>query len=400
MMSSTPVTETAATIAKPKRAVRIRPATFEDYAPISAVEKRNGLVIRSREEWIALWAENPAYRGLQGHWDIGWVMETPASEIVGTFSSVPLAYRFNGADLRAAIGVGWAVDVPYRAYSIWLLQSFLKQRKVDLFVSTTTSPEAEPVLQFLKWSPAPVGQWRKSCFWITGHRGFLNAALHKKNIHLPGWISSPAAALWSGLDRLRNAAFSRGGSCSALAVERCTTFDERFEEFWKTLEHGNRNVLLAVRSSETLQWHFRSALARNDLWIVTAAKNGTLVGYAVFDREDKPRSGLRRARLVDFVALESEEDVLRSLLCWMLDRCSKQNIHMIEVFGCWLDRPELAGVRFPYQRTLPSCLYYYYTPDQKLREALSSKSVWRPSSFDGDASLGTWAQPPEGADPS
>jgi hypothetical protein len=395
MISSTAAAE--APLIRPKRPIKIRPATFTDYDAIAAVEQRNGLVTRARDEWVALWSENPAYKNRAEHWDIGWVMEAPTGDIVGTFSSVPLAYRFRGRDLRAAIGVGWAVDLPYRAYSIWLLQYFLKHRNVDLFLSTTTSPEAEPVLRLLKWVPAPVGQWGKSAFWITGHRGFLAAALHKKNLQLPAWIVAPVAGMWSCTDRIGRARLCRKGSGAEIEVECRTSFDQGFEQLWRQFESENRNTLLAARDRDTLEWHFRSSLLANNLWILAATRNGRLLGYALLDREDKPDSGLRRARLIDFFAVEAEQEVLRTLLCWVLERCKKQNIHVLEVFGCWLDRPDMARIQWPYRRKLPSGLYYYFVPDPQLREELAAPSVWRPSSFDGDASLGTWGQPHGGA---
>jgi hypothetical protein len=368
--------------------VRIRQASFEDCDQIAAVELRNGLVTRAPEDWVALWKDNPAYRPCAAWWPIGWVLETPQSEIVGSFCSLPSAYRFRGRDLLAATGVGWVVDPRYRAYSIWLLREFLRQQRVDLLLSTTTSREAEAVLRFFHWSTVPVGEWQKSAFWITGYSSFLNAALQRKSLSLPAAIRSPVAASWSRLDQLRHGACNHGRS--GLEVAFCSEFDDRFEKLWQTLERQNPHILLAVRTRETLAFHFQSSLVQKKLWIVAASKHSDLVGYAIFDRVDRAATGLRCIRLVDFCALEAPADVLRSTLAVALEQCKHEDLDMLEVVGCWLDRPELVEVAAPYRRTMASCLFYYFAPHQQLREALQAPGVWRPSSFDGDASLGTW----------
>jgi len=60
---------------------------------------------------------------------------------------------------------------------------------------------------------------------------------------------------------------------------------------------------------------------------------------------------------------------------------------MVEVSGCWLNRPGLPRIVGPYHRTLPSWRYYYKAIDPKLSDLLRDSKIWAPSSFDGDASL-------------
>jgi hypothetical protein len=174
---------------------------------------------------------------------------------------------------------------------------------------------------------------------------------------------------------------------STSEIELCSKFDNRFDEFWWELKHENDNVLLAVRTRETLAWHFRDRLLRQSAWILTASKGSRLVAYAIFDRHDKPALGLKRVRLVDFQALNGSEEVLRSALSWMLHKCREQGIHVLEVIGCWLDRPMLLQIPVPYHRTLPSWMYYYKAIGNELSATLRNPKIWAPSCFDGDASL-------------
>ena len=66
----------------------IRLAKFEDYDQIEAVESRHGLTVKSRDQWLALWLNNPAYLELRD-WPIGWVIEDGNGQIVGSLGNVP-----------------------------------------------------------------------------------------------------------------------------------------------------------------------------------------------------------------------------------------------------------------------------------------------------------------------
>jgi len=174
---------------------------------------------------------------------------------------------------------------------------------------------------------------------------------------------------------------------STSEIELCTDFDSRFDDFWEDLKYQNDNVLLADRTRETLQWHFRSALSRRRASILAVSKGSRLAAYAIFDRQDNHALGLRRVRFVDFQALNGSEDALRPALCWMLRKCREEGVHSLEVTGCWLDRPGLPQIRAPYHRTLSSWGYYYKATNRELSEQLKNPKVWAPSSFDGDSSL-------------
>src|SRR5205814_3402678 len=90
----------------------LREASFDDYKSIADLHGRNGLMIRSGEDWRALWEANPAFQEHPG--PIGWVLETARGEIVGSLGNIPALYEMNGRKLRAAVTCGWAVDPPYR----------------------------------------------------------------------------------------------------------------------------------------------------------------------------------------------------------------------------------------------------------------------------------------------
>jgi hypothetical protein len=364
--------------------VKAREAIFEDYARIAALQIRYGLAARSFEDWSAFWNDNPAFRERAGHWPMGWVLETQSGEIVGSLINLPVMYDFQGRRLCAASGCSWVVDARYRCHSLSLMLRFLKQKDVQLFISATVGPNAEPALKLLHFSRLPVGNWQQSAFWITNYRGFSRSALTSKSVAFAPAISYPLSAALLCRDKFK---FANRITGSPIQIELCSGFDNRFDEFWEELRRQNQKVLLGVRTRETLTWHFRDALIQQNAWILTASTGSRLVAYAVFDRQDKPAFGLRRIRLVDFQAIDGCQDALRSALLRMLHKCRRERIHVLEVMGSWLGRPEFPQVLPPHHRPLASWTYYYKANDPDLHEVLKNPAVWAPSSFDGDASL-------------
>ena len=364
--------------------VKVRQAVFEDYDQIAALQLRNGLTIRSREDWVALWKGNPVYEASSVPWPIGWVLEARDGEIVGSIGNLPFVYHFRGRELRVGSPCGWAVDPQYRIYSLLIFGRFLKQKEVDLFIFSTVGPRAAPVANALQLDRAPVGQWHKSAFWITNYRRFSEAVLGTKSVWLGAVMSYPVSAALFCWDKFRAVRIPEGGS--TLEIELCSEFDRRFDEFWEELKRQKDGVLLAGRTQQTLRWHFRNTPQRPATWILGVLEGSRLTAYAIFDRSDSA-FGLKRVRLVDFQALSGSEEALGVTLRWMLSRCREDGIHVLEVTGCWLNRPGLPRIVVPYCRTLPSWTYYYKAREKRLSEALRDPAVWAPSSFDGDSSL-------------
>jgi len=364
---------------------KVREVSLTDYEQIAALQSRNGLTARSYEDWITLWQDNPVYRQRERQWPMGWVLEAEHRVITGWVGNIPLAYQFRKRRLCAATPWSWVVDGSHRGYGMLILNRLLRQKHVDLFVCTNVSSASEPFTARLRFSKVPLGAWNKSAFWITNYRGFMRIALKAKAVPLAQAMVYPLSAALVSWDRCNGGWMRSRRSLSN--IERCWEFDSRFDSFWDELQRQNENVLLAVRTRETLTWHFRKALLQQRVWILAVHKGPRLVAYAIFDRQDNPAIGLRRVRLVDFQALNGSEDTLLSALSWMLHECRAEGIHLLEILGCWLKRPGLPRVVAPFYRTMPSWSYYYKATDQNLIAKLRDPRVWAPSSFDGDGSL-------------
>ena len=373
-------------MAYPKlRGPQAREASFADYERIAVLETRNRLLAKSAEEWKHLWLDNPAYRVVGGRLPIGWVLEDQDGEIVGSFGNIPLLFEFRGQPLIATSGHSWVVDSKYRGYAIVPLNYFLNQGDVDLYLNATANAEASEAFSVFHASRVPVGKWDESIFWITTYRGFVQSSLLMKSAPLADIVSYPTSAVLFLLDKLigRN----RREIAAALNVSFCDTFDSRFDTFWEQLRSSSGR-LLTVRSREVLNWHFKYALERKELLILTAGGNGSIEAYAIFGRQDNVRVGLKRMRLVDFQCISAPAaNIFVLMLLWALQRCAHDGVHMLEITGISPDQEAALQQLYPYRRKLDAWRYLYKTNDPQLAELLKNPSLWGPTCYDGDASL-------------
>jgi len=360
----------------------IRTAKFEDYDQIAAVEARHGLTVKPRDQWLDLWLDNPAYLELED-WPIGWVIEDGGGRIVGSLGNVPTFFYFGGKRYVSAAGRGWAVDVQHRALSVMLLAHQLKQRGADMNLITTPSQTTAALCRQLGWSPVPVGEWDRSALWITNHPKVVRSYLDSK---IPKWISASITSLIAPPLLLRDSLRRRTKTLkSATHLDWSVTFDKRFDAFCSDLRQHNSNLMLGIRNSQTLHWHFKAALEQKRLWILTACMGSRLVGYAILERRDVHSLDLRRALFIDLQLLSKDDQLCTAMLDLILGRCRRERIHLLENVGCWVERSHF--IRPPYHRRLEAWSYLYRITNPALERPLLLSESWYPTQYDGDASL-------------
>jgi hypothetical protein len=360
---------------------RIREAFFRDYEQVAMLQARYGLQNKSYEDWTHLWVNNPAYHEFQRDWVPGWVLENETGKIIGYLGNIPLVYLLSGRRLRVSTSYAWVVDEAYRSYSPWLLEEYFCQKKIDLYLNTTVSDQALQAYSQYGSLQVPIGSWDKTAFAITNHRGFAESALRRRGTPFHSVLSIPLSAALYCRDVFKCTAPGKN-----IDLELCTEFDERFEVFWHELMRVKHNELLGLRSREVLQWHFGPALARNEVWIVAHTQASRITAYAIFVRHDKPNMGLKRMQLADFQSLDGSTLLLPAMLSWAIQRCRREDLHMLEYVGIRAD--DKAVTKFlPHQRTLSSWLYFYQARDSGLAQQLRAPTVWAPYAFDGDLSL-------------
>jgi hypothetical protein len=228
----------------------------------------------------------------------------------------------------------------------------------------------------------PVGRWDRAGVWYTHRQRYYETRLRERRWPFATPLSHVLSAPVSLKDRLMTKGLREGD----VEVSACHGFDERFDDFWADLKTKQAHRLLAVRTREMLQWHYRHALLDGDLWIATVLDGGGLAAYATFQRDERPVWGTR-ARLVDFQSLDGSTALLPPLLSWALRQCRDEGIHTFEVVGRWLGAGELLETAAPHPRELPTWKFHYHANTPELAESLRDPKVWAPSLYDGDASL-------------
>jgi hypothetical protein len=289
---------------------------------------------------------------------------------------------FAGKPVVAATSRGWVADPEFRSASLMLLDQLVHHGGAELFLTNTNSAASTAAVTALGCERVPVGLWDEYVFWITNHRGYCRRLLAQKGVPLAGPLSYPLGAAHSVKDWL----FHSKVRPTDVRVEMCSTFDERFDEFWGELRRHNQRILLAVRSREVLDWHYKYALAKGRVWIATVVDGSRLAAYAIFDKKGYA-GGFTQVRLVDFQSLDGGTRLLQPLLFTVLRKCRKEGVQKLVNIGRWLEEGEWLASAAPYRRRLPSWVYFYRAIDPGLVESLSDRAVWAPFLFDGDANL-------------
>jgi hypothetical protein len=366
----------------------LREITPDDFAEIASFTEPFGFdPLRSRAEWEHLWVKNPANIAAGNRFPIGWILKA-GGRMIGHIASIPTRYRLGNRQLFCASGRAWAVVPEYRGYSQLLLHTYLQQSGIDLALTNTANELSCRVHFELGASVVPVGRWDVSPAWITGYLPLLADWLgRKKKIQPIRPLLYPVAAALATKDSWNRLQVKvRARRDLELAVQ--FSFDERFDDFWKQLCTRYPNKLLADRSLATLQWHFHYAMAEGRLWIVTAARDRQLLGYAVFVRDPYRRVGskISRAVLADFQSLEADAGMYFAMLQSALEKCSREGIPLLAANGFSASGTE-TGRYAPYRRKLENPQFLYKAADPELAKLLAGPEPWCPSSYDADETL-------------
>jgi hypothetical protein len=362
----------------------LRPARFEDYDQLIRLEATLNPATLPPDEWRRLWLNHPLWPEIGSWWPIGWVIETPAGEIVGCMGNVPLRYHFRGERLLAATGRAWVVLPEHRSYgsALRLLTEHYQQPSIAFVLDTSVSQEGSERFSY-RSNRIPAGDWEAIAYFVTGYSAFALRALQKLKIPLAQALA-PAAGI--GL-RLKDAVFgNRLRKHPAFAIEHADRFDSRFDGFWSELLRQKPETLLAARDSATLSWHFTMPMRKGRLWILTASRNNRLRAYCVFERKDSGQE-LRRMRLVDYQTIEPEADLLADLVAAALRRCVAEEVSVLDKSGLGLAKMRSFENSAPYRRKQP-WPFWYKSADEAFARELRRPEIWEPTEYDGDASIG------------
>lgn len=335
---------------------------------------------QSAGDWRRLWLENPLWRRVGKDWTIGWVLESASGEVVGSVVNIPSLYTFRGQDVICGNGRGWVTSEAYRGYALWLMDTYFEQPGVDLFVNTTVSETAEPMIASLS-SRIPVGDWTAGSYWVTGYVEHARHRLRARRAPLAAFGAYPAgAALWAK-DALRGRRLPPPDR--AFTIEDADRFDDRFDSFWEARVRQNPETLLADRSAPALSWHYGVPMRKRMLWTFTASRNGRLCAYCTFVRKGDGR----QAYLADYQTIEPDVDMLPSFLRAALRRCGREGVYLLRNVGRGVPKMRTVDHFAPHRSRHSSWKYYYRAGGADLGSALRDARPWDPSLYDGDASF-------------
>jgi len=364
-----------------------REARITDCEAIGELKRRNGLLT---EQWEWLWDGNPAIAAFPAGFPAGWVIEQ-GDNVVGYLGNVPMLYHLGGRVLLAAAARGFAVDLAFRSHSLKLAAAFLSQKNVHLLLNTSANVSTSKVFKALRASKIPQRDYDQAFIWVLHPVGFLTAFFQKRGLprgvaSVAGWAFAPA--LYAGIELGRRRPAAEGGEVKIIKVDPQHIAGE-FDEFWQRTLRARPDCLLAERSAAVLRWrHGHPGAAARQFSIFMARRNESMIGYATFTREDSPDIGLLRCSLVDLIAEDDDEAVIRHLLTAGYEHARDSGCHVLEIKGFPTRiRNCFSAAGRPYTRTLPSWEFWYKAVAPDLIQPLSQTDCWYGSSFDGDAGL-------------
>jgi len=355
---------------------KVRPASVSDFEAIAQVCGRNGMPISDRPAWERGWTAHPFRDQFEGI-PIGWVLEGPAGEVVGSISNHFFLYQWQGQTIRAAAAGNWAVDTEHRSSSLSLGSHFFGQKNLDLLLNASASMVAAQLMPLYKALKVPSPGYDQSFLWVVSPRRAAASALAKKKIPAAGLASFPAgAALWA------RDVFKRSGrgSPSTRLIE-LQAFDERFDQFWQRRSLSAKH-LVAIRNQSLLTWRYASRLEKGLTFILVLEENNAMAGYVILNRYD--RAGLKTDQITDLQVLSENGAHVRDLVLGAIAHARKSGADMVEMQGFGEFKRNAARALNPHVYQYPVWQTFYKAVKPELQTALADASSWDASPFDSD----------------
>jgi hypothetical protein len=309
----------------------------------------------ARFEWI--YDQNPAGRGRA--W---FVCAGRDDEVIGTASIFP---RFVWIDRQLAVSaqVGdFAVDVSHRSLGPALMLQKATLGPVDegqFAFCYDCPPHDRGMATFQRIGLSPVCRMARLSRLIRAKN-----AIRKR---VPGGsvVRTPlafAANLW-----LRTTAFTyRGPENTEIEIHE-GAFGEEFSSFDESLAKSEAETVRARRHADDLNWRFRRHPVRS-YRVVTARRDGTLAGFAVF------RCGRERARLFDI--LSTSDEIQLALLHRVAEEARAEGVSSIDLLTVASSRDESLAARAGYVPRGKAERVVVY-PSESARPLLSSAMLWK-----------------------
>lgn len=338
------------------------------------------------------WKENPFMGSIVPR---GWVLETDSSEIVGFIGNMHVKFLINGEKGLAAAASSWYVKPEFQGlYSVLLLLEFLKQKEIDLFLSTTPSEKVRKMNLKTGYVHTDLPFNRTEYWYIINYKKITNAftkkRLNQPKVKLITQIMSPPISLtikailpfllWLK-KRQRRKFRTDKYFCSLFA--HC---DEAFTTLWENNRNDGTTTL--YRDAETLNWLYFSDVVKHKRHAIKCQnkQDNNLVGYAAFDVVDD-FAGIKILKLVDSYIPLTEEKIITSLIDLAISLAKKNHVDAVRL---WPTNKEIDKIlrRIIKIRKCSNFPYLYKFNQKHESKIKNNKShIFSPSPIDPDRGI-------------
>ena len=374
--------------------VALREAKLEDIPGIWKLcsgqfdEFRDSLYQDFYDLCIHRWRDNPARAPEHV---FGWVLEAPDKEIAGFLGLVPMKVKIADRYMTAASGTSWAVDLPYRSYSLYLYKQFMSWGDRNLLFDTTAGEIANKFHTHLKlgMNKIPLVDFGETFQWILRPEVLVERKLKElasKKKALTSIYFSPAiklAALFGRFRFLRNSRIRF--KCGKLPVEPVDSFTDEFDRFW---EDNKRDYgITIVRNKEFLNWrHIKTPKLAGKSFVFACRDKGRLAGYIAIAKRGYMNSRPGHFVVTDIFYSLGRKDVIRNLMNHAFSFAKDNGASTFEISG--FNPVIMNETRDQRPRIFKSLnwTYWYKAPASEALE-ISRSGTWWPSGCDGDLNL-------------
>lgn len=294
------------------------------------------------------WTLNPAFTAQMSR---GWILENNTS-LAGFIGTVPVKFIVCGEVRTAAAAVTWYVDPSARGlFSIRLLQEFLKQKNVPLFLFNTTNEKLIRILFKNKFIECKLPRFhvkyfsilsiKKGVFILGAYSPRITKFLESKGIKkFRNGIYRIEQKFGSFLDAVSPAKFSPRLSTvldKDYTTSDCHTCDESFLKLWESTK--SRCDVTLSRDTKTMNWIYFQSIEPSQRVVIQCRRNqdDSLAGYLVFDINRKKPSETGVMKLMDICIENNDPRVMTSLIHYA-SAMGKQ--HDVAILELWADDEE------------------------------------------------------------
>ena len=364
----------------------------EDREAVEILHRRCGLAVNPNPlHWAHLLGANPARTRSAPPPALGWVL-THRGTVVGSMLNIPLLYVLGPATYRVAAGRSLAVAPEFRGFGLKLLQAFLGQEGIDLWLATTVHPQlvAPIYLKLFSFSALPQPEYFHQCLWVMDPRAFAREYARKRQLAFGRKIACrfllPPLILVDRWVRKRRPPKPRSPLESSILSPQ--EIGDEFTALWQRVSSASP-YFLQVRDAEMLRWRFGSPGLSHPPVVVRLCRAGSLVGYAIMQL-GVTGGGLLKASVVDLLAEGEDRQVIAALLYECYSQAVARRVAILEILGFPPQVRLALRQANPFVRDLApeyANSFLYFTQSESLRNVLRRGEAWYACPSDGDGSL-------------